>query len=387
MKSKFNQIINRKNTNSAKWDRLSWAFGTENITPMSIADMDFKASGPILNAINSITRHGIFGYSYYPDTLKKAITQWFNKKHGVKLSEADMVFAPCVLASISFLLDIFTKPGDKVLIQTPVYPPFFNIVKENNRVLIENPLINRNGHYAMDFEDFSKKATGVKIFILCNPHNPVGRVWTKKELEQIGRICVKKRILIVSDDIHCDIIYKGSGYVPIAGIAESIAQNCVTLYSPNKTFGTAGLACACAVTKNEEIKKRFRAYIMAKKLESANRISTSAWEAGCNKSRDWHTQLIKHLENNMTYLESFIKDRLPLIKFVKPEGTFLAWLDCRQMNMTEKQLKDFFYKKAGAGLSPGSIFGVEGEGFMRMNIACPLTVLKKVLYSIERSFS
>lgn len=385
MKYNFDEILNRKNTNSVKWDNLEKVFNSNEVLPLWVADMDFASPKPVIEAIKSRADHGIYGYTNKSKSYYSSIVNWLKKRINWEIDSKWLIDAPGVVPSIVFSLLSFTTPKDKILIQSPVYHPFFASVEINDRELVNCPLKAADGYYSMNYEEIENKfKSGVKATILCNPHNPVGRVWTKEELKKFGELCLKYNVLIISDEIHSDIIYKGNVHVPIASISNELLQNTVTLIAPSKTFNIAGLTTSSVIIANKTLYSKFKATASKLWLDN-NLFGVTALEAAYTYGEEWLTELIAYLQGNVDFLVNYIKERIPAIKVRKPEGTYLVWLDCRALNMDSSALKKFFIEKAKVGLNSGDMFGQGGEGFQRINIGCPRATLKEALERIEQA--
>jgi cystathionine beta-lyase len=386
MKYDFDSIVNRKNTNSVKWDLTYRVFKEKDVLPMWVADMDFKAPEAVIQAINKRAEHGIFGYTFRPDSYYEAFINWVHKRHGWKIKKEWVTNTPGVIPALNIAIMSFTKPGDKIIVQSPVYYPFFSSVKNNKRHLIINPLKLEKGQYIMDYDDLINKIDSqVKMIILCNPHNPVGRVWTKDELIRLGEICLKNDIIIVSDEIHSDLIYKGNKHIPIASISEELEKNTVTCMAPSKTFNVAGLATSTVVIPDQRLRKIFNGTINNIGIRMGNIFGIEVLEAAYRYGEEWLKELLDYLEGNLQTLIDFISTNIPKIKVIKPEGTYLVWLDFREFNLDRENLDELLIKKGKIGLEPGHVFGEEGEGFQRINIACPRIILKDGLRRIEKA--
>lgn len=386
MNYNFDIIVDRRNTNSVKWDNLNSVFGRSDILPMWVADMDFKSPEPVIEAIRKRAEHGVYGYAIEPDTLYDAVKGWVAKRHGWAIENQWQVFIPGVVTAINIAVNAFTKPGDGVIIQTPVYPPFHNAVNNNGRRLITSALKSENGHYSMDFDDLEEKIDeGVKLIILCSPHNPVGRVWSREELIRLGEICITKNVTIVSDEIHSDLVYGGNKHVPIASISEKLLENTITCIAPSKTFNVAGLSSSVAIIPHEGLRRKFNDEKTKMGIGSGNIFGLTAMEASYLYGEEWLNELLGYLDGNAAYLADYINSNIPRITVSKPEGTYLAWLDCRKMNMTPEALGKFMTEKAKVGLNNGINFGIDGSGFMRMNFGCPRSLLEEGLERIEKA--
>lgn len=385
MKYNFDKII--KPVQSEKWCGRKKIFGREDIVPMWIADMDFESPKPVVDAIVKRAEHSIFGYTFRPSSYSESIINWFSKRYNWQINKDWLNYSPGVVPALSFIALSFSHPGDKIIVQSPAYRRFFEVITPNGRQVLNNRLLLKNGKYIIDFDDFEKKASDsrAKLFFLCNPHNPVGRVWTREEIIKLGRICIKNNIIIVSDEIHSDLIYKGYKHVVFASISEEFAQNSIILNSPSKTFNLAGLQTSIVIIPNKKYYKIYDNKISSLKVGRSNVFGLVALEAAYNFGENWLEQLLEYLEGNLKYLTNFFKERVPKIKVIKPEGTYLVWLDCRQLALNDLELREFMIEKAKVGLLEGYKFGQGGEGFQRINIGCPRSTLKKSLERIEKA--
>ena len=380
----FDAVIDRRNTWSIKWDYSIRFFGQEDILPMWVADMDFPSPPAVIEAVKKRAEHGVFGYTGMPDTCLEAVMGWMKRRNGWDMEKEWIVHSPGVVTSVITSVLTFTVPGERVLVQPPVYHPFYSSISDNGRQLVVNPLKLQDGRYTMDFEDLEAKLLeGVKMMILCSPHNPVGRVWTKEELAQLGEICTKYDVLVVSDEIHSDLIYQGYSHTPFPMASEKMISKSVLLISPTKTFNLAGLYTSFEVIPDSSLRKLFEMTLHKNGAAISNILGITAAEAAFRNGEEWLNSLMLYLRGNLETVVRFFKERIPAIKVIIPEGTYLVWLDCREMGMSEPELKDFFIKEARVGLNNGSIFGSEGTGFQRMNIACPRNMLIEGLKRIE----
>ncbi len=384
----FDKGINRKGTNSIKWDFNDEMFGNKNILPMWIADMDFQSPQPVIDAIKKRARHGVYGYTDISNGFYKSIIDWMDIRHNWRIEKDWILQTQGVVPSLAISILAFTKPGEKIIIQSPVYSPFFTVVRENGRQLIVNRLKIENGKYQMDFEDLKCKIDShVKMLMLCNPHNPVGRVWSKEELEKLGKICLENNILIVSDEIHSDIIYKNHKHISIASLSEELANNTITLIAPSKTFNIAGLTTSIVIITNKKLYDDFKNRKEGLGFMLCNIFGLVALEASYKYGEEWLEQLLSYLEENVEYVINYFKERIVKVKAIEPEGTYLMWLDFRNLNLSNERLKKLIVKKARVGLSDGILFGPGGEGFQRISIACPRSLLEEGLGRIERALN
>ena len=388
MKYNFNERIDRSENHSAKWAEMEMKFGRNDLIPMWVADMDIKAAPEIVESMKKKVEQEIFGYVYRPDSYYKTATEWLKKRFGYEISPSSLIHSPGVVPSMSILVKMLTKNSDKILIQTPVYPPFASAVKDNGRELVENPLIkDGKGYYTIDFEDLEKKLSldEVKLFILCNPHNPVGRVWKKEELLKMGELCKKYNVRILADEIWRDLIMPGYKHTPMASLSKDIEDITITLFSPTKSFNLAGLQASFATFPRAEERKEFDNILGQMDVKRNNPFSLVAFETAYEKCEDWLEELILHIDGNMQYVVDFIAEKLPEIKVVKPEGTYLMWLDFNGTKIPQDKIQEFLINEAKVAMNDGGSFGSNGKGFARMNVACPRYMVKEAMERIEKA--
>lgn len=386
MQYNFDKSIDRRGTSSVKWDYLHKVFKNTEVIPMWVADMDFEAPQPVIDAVSKRAAHGIYGYTEKPSSFYHSAAEWMKKKQGWQIDSRWITVCPGVVPTLNFAILALTEPGDKVLLQSPVYPPFFASIKNNNRVLVDSPLKFQGNKYVMDFEDLeSKLKDGVKVMLLCSPHNPVGRVWSREELEKVGALCLRYDVIIVSDEIHSDLIYSNYKHTQIASMSDELAERTITCIAPSKTFNIAGLATSMTIIPNSLLRDKFNSYLNRLGIEMSNIFGITALEAAYTAGEEWLDQVMTYLEGNLDFLIDYISPRIPQIKISRPEGTYLVWMDCRELGMSQQELVNFFINKAQVGLNDGTPFGAESEGFMRMNIACPRSLLEEGLRRIEKA--
>ena len=388
MKFNFNEKVDRSKNHAAKWEEMGGKFGSNDLLPMWIADMDIKTAPEIVEAIKEKAEQAIFGYVYRPASYYETAAAWCEKRFGYKIDPKTLIHSPGVVPSMNMLVKMLTKEDEKVLIQIPVYPPFAASVKTGKRILVTNELIkDENGYYTIDFEDLEKKLSDEKVtlMILCNPHNPVGRVWKKEELQKIGDLCVKYNVRILADEIWRDLVLPGYSHTPIASLSREIENITITCFSPTKTFNIAGLQASFAVFPREEEWKAFDNELGEMDIKRNNPFSLVGFEAAYNHGEEWLSELLAHLDGNAQYVVDFVKERLPEIKTVKPEGTYLMWLDFNGLNITPEEITDMLIKDAKVAMNDGASFGVNGKGFARMNIACPRYMVEDAMARIEKA--
>ena len=384
MSFNFNKIIDRTNNFSAKWSEMNKNFGSNDLLPMWVADMDFLTAPCIMEALKDRLEQGIFGYTTRPSSYNESIVNWLDNRFSWKIKKEWLMFSPAVITSISLLIQNLTQKNDKIMIQEPVYSPFHNIVELNERDLVISPLIKLDdGSYIMDYEDIEAKIKDVKIFILCNPHNPVGRVWTREELTRLGQICLKHNVIVISDEIHSDIILKNHKHTPFASISKEFCKNTITCIAPTKTFNLAGLQSSFLVMSNPYYYEVMDRAFSTLDIKRNNAFSLVATEAAYNYGEDWLDELIKYIEDNVDFAIEYIKTNMPKLKVKKPEGTYLLWVDFNSLNVDEKDLKDALINKGKVALNSGSSFGIGGDGYYRINLACPRAMVLEALKRIE----
>lgn len=384
MKFNFDKIIDRTNNFSAKWSEMNKNFGTNNLLPMWVADMDFLTAPCVMEALKDRLEQGIFGYTTRPSSYNESIVNWLDNRFSWKINQEWLMFSPAVITSISLLIQNLTQKNDKIMIQEPVYSPFHNIVESNERSLVISPLVKLDdGSYVMDYEDIEAKIKDVKVFILCNPHNPVGRVWTREELTRLGEICLKHNVLVISDEIHSDIILKNHKHTPFASISKEFRENTITCMAPTKTFNLAGLQSSFLVISNPYYYEVMDKAFSILDIKRNNAFSLVATEAAYNYGEDWLYELIKYIEDNVDFAIDYIKNHIPQLKVKKPEGTYLLWVDFSNLNVDKEDLKNALINKGRIALSDGSSFGIGGDGYYRINLACPRSMVLEGLKRIE----
>ena len=387
MKYDFDTVIERRGTNCLKYDFAKERGKGEDVLPLWVADMDFQTAPEIRERLSQVVSHGIFGYSEGKEDYFAAVSKWYQKHFGWETKRQWLVKTPGVVFAIATAIRAFTKEGEAVLLQQPVYYPFQEVVTDNNRRLINNPLKQVEGRYQIDFEDFEEKivSNDVKLFMLCSPHNPVGRVWEEWELRKLGDICLKHGVLVVSDEIHSDFTYPGHTHHVFASLRKEYANISVTCTAPSKTFNLAGLQVSNIFIPNPELKKQFKKAIARTGYSQVNAMGLAATQAAYESGEEWLLQLKKYLAGNLEFVRTYLKERIPEIRLIEPEGTYLLWLDFRELGLSEKEREELVTKKARLWLDSGTMFGSEGEGFERINIACPRSILEQALKQLEEA--
>ncbi len=388
MKYDFDKLIERHNTCSFKWDMAEKLVGESDVLPLWVADMDFQSPAAVLEALKKRIEHGIFGYTAIPDSCYDAVVGWMKKRHNWSVKKEWITFTSGVVPALHWSVMAYTHPGDKVIIQPPVYYPFFKAARFTGRQLIENSLKYENRRYVMDFEELEKQFDSrTKLFILCSPHNPVGRVWTREELTKLGELCLKYNVVICSDEIHSDLVFKNSTHIPTASISDEIAQITVTCSAPTKTFNFVGTGLGFVIIPNKRLFNEFSNIQnnVGYESELGNLFGILATEIAYSHGEEWLDQVLDYLQGNLEFLTGYIERNIPEIKVIQPEGTYLIWLDCRALGMNDTELKDFLVKQAKVWLNDGPMFGSKEEGFQRINIGCPRSILEEALKRIEQA--
>lgn len=383
----FDILTERKNTNCLKYDFAVRRGKPEDVLPLWVADMDFKISSYIQEALQKQAEHGIYGYSEAGQEYFEALKAWMQKHHGWEVDEKWLIKTPGVVFALAMAVKAFTKEGDGVIIQQPVYYPFSEVIKDNGRRIINNRLIqDESGKYQMDFGDLEEKIVQekAKLLFLCNPHNPVGRVWSREELEKLGDICQKHRVIVVSDEIHEDFVYQGRHQV-FANVKKEYQDFTITCTAPSKTFNIAGLQVSNIFIANPRLKQKIRKEINAVGYSQLNAAGLFACQAAYQKGEEWYQAMLAYVKENIAYTKQFVETRLPGVKMAEPEGTYLVWMDFRGLGLADSELEELIVKKAGLWLDSGSIFGDEGRGFQRVNVACPRKTLKLALTKLEKA--
>lgn len=384
----FDEIINRRGSSSVKYDSLKEVFGRDDIHPMWVADMDFQAPPSVLDAVRQTAERGIFGYTFRSVESVDQFINWVQRRYNWEIKREWITSAPGIVAALPVSIRAFTKPGDKILIQTPVYPPFHNIVKENNRVLVKSPLIEGEDGWNIDWNDFENNLKdGVKMFILCSSHNPLGRVWNREELKRMGELCVKYGTIIFSDEIHADLSLYGNTHIPMASVSEEIASSTITAMAPSKTFNVAGMLNSVIISSSPTLFSGYQSELLSLHLDLGNIFGHISMEAAYSGGEKWLEDLKEYLEKNIDYASDFLQRELPQITFRRPQSSFLLWLDFRKTGLTHTEVRERLLNVCKLGLNDGLAFGSEGEGFFRMNIGTPLANVQEGFNRLKSGFT
>ena len=387
MNYNFDEIIDRSNSDCSKIENLKPLFGREDIIPLWVADMDFKSPPAITDALKKRVEHGVFGYTVQSDEYFNSIIEWLNRRHNWKINKEDITYVPGVVKGFNFAIEEFTQVGDNIIIQPPVYHPFRIMTNALGRRVVNNPLTLENGQYKMDFDGLRKIVTeqDCKMLIFCNPHNPGGRVWSIEELKELADICFENKILVISDEIHSDMALPGYTHTPFATVSSEAENNSITLMAPSKTFNIAGIVSSYAVISNNKIREKYNSYVKRRGLDEGNLFAYTATISAYKECDVWLNEMLIYVQSNIDFVNSFLKDNIPEIKAILPEASFLIWLDCRSLNLSQQELVKLFVNKAELALNDGSIFGPGGDGFMRLNVGTSKAILEKALNNLKNA--
>lgn len=378
----FDQIVERQGTGSVKWDCMA----NSSILPMWVADMDFRTAEPIVNALKKRVEHGVFGYTKVPEGYYNSVINWFSRRHNFHIERDWIQYTSGVVPALSAILKALTNPGDGVIVQTPAYNCFFSSIRNMECHLVENPLVNRDGYYQMDFEDLARKAAraDVKVLVLCNPHNPVGRAWTKEELIELGEICFKHGVKVISDEIHCDLTFPGNEHQPFAALGEEFLANTVTTNSPSKSFNIAGLQIANIITADKSLRDKIDRALNVHEVCDVNPFGVTALMAAYDEGEAWLDALREYLHQNYLTVVEFINQQLPHLSVIQQEATYLAWIDCRKLDIPSAEIGEKLINEGALMLNQGTVYGDPGEGYIRLNMACPRAQLLEGLHRMSR---
>lgn len=384
----FDEPAAREGTDCIKYDRRQETFGVKDVIPMWVADMDFNTPDFVVESLRKRLEHEIYGYSFRPVDYYLSMISWIKRRHNWTVEKEWISFSPGIVPALNFCTLAFTHPGDNIIVQPPVYFPFFSAVETHGRNLIHNRLTESEGRWVMDFASLNALIDSkTKMIIISNPHNPVGRVWTPEELNNLADICLKNNIIIISDEIHCDLVLPGFTHTPLASLSDKIAENTITLIAPSKTFNLAGLSTSAVIISNPLLRKSFNRIVENLHVGNGNIFGTIASIAAYTHGHEWLDALLDYVDHNIEFVNDYCRAMIPEIIPVQPEATYMIWLDCRKFSMTGKELQNFFVCKAGIGMNEGSTFGPGGEGFMRMNIGTTHQTVMKAMEQIEKAVS
>lgn len=385
MKYNFDELIERRGTDSVKWDGVKNVWGRDDLLAMWVADMDFRTPPFVMEALRKRLEHEVLGYTFACEEWYTSICNWLHKRHQWDITREMLTFVPGIVRGQAFALQCFTNPGDKVMVMTPVYHPFFLVTERLGREVVYSPLDLRDGQYQIDFERFSRDIQGCKALILCNPHNPGGRVWTVEELRRIADICKESGTLVISDEIHADLTLPPYKHHPFATVSENAAQNSLTFMAPSKAFNMPGLGSSYAITVNADIRRRFRQFMEAGEFCEGHLLAYIGTAAAYMQGEEWLSQLLDYLKDNIDFTENYLKEHVPGISMIRPQASYLIFLDCRALGLPQDELAKLFSEKAHLALNDGTMFGKPGEGFMRLNVGCPRSVLQQALGQLKKA--
>lgn len=387
MKYNFDEVIERRGTDSVKWDGVKNIWGSDDLIPMWVADMDFRTPPFVIEALRKRLEHEILGYTFACEEWYTSIFDWLQRRHQWEVTREMLTFVPGIVRGQAFALQCFTNPGDKVMVMTPVYHPFFLVTERMGREVVYSPLDLYDGHYQIDFERFSKDIQGCKVLILCNPHNPGGRVWTVEELRRIAAICKDNGVLVISDEIHADLTLPPYKHYPFATVSEAAAQISLTFMAPSKAFNMPGLCSSYAIVVDEELRNRFQTFMEASEFSEGHLFAYIGTAAAYMHGEEWLEQMLDYIQGNIDFTDNYLKTYIPQIKMIRPQASYLVFLDCRALHLNQEDLTILFSDKAHLALNDGRMFGKPGEGFMRLNIGCPRSVLEQALRQLAEAFA
>lgn len=379
----FDEVIDRRGTDSVKWDGMKNVWGHNNLLAMWVADMDFRTPSFVMDALRKRLEHEVLGYTFACEEWYTSICSWLDRRHGWKITREMLTFVPGIVRGQAFALQCFTEPGDKVMVMTPVYHPFFLVTQRMGRVPVYSPLDLKDGHYQINFDRFRQDIQGCKVLILCNPHNPGGRVWTVEELRQIADICQENHVFVISDEIHADLTLPPYKHHPFATVSEAAAHNSLTFMAPSKAFNMPGLGSSYAVTPDEDIRHRFQTFMEAGEFCEGHLLAYIGTAAAYTHGNAWLEQMLEYVKGNIDFTEKYLQEHIPGIGMIRPQASYLIFLDCRGLDLSQEELVKLFADKAHLALNDGSMFGEPGKGFMRLNVGCPRSVLAQALKQLE----
>lgn len=385
MKYNFDEVIERRGTDSVKWDAVEGIWGRNDLLPMWVADMDFRTPPCVMEALRKRLEHEVLGYTFTCEEWYTSICNWLHRRHQWDITREMLTFVPGIVRGQAFALQCFTNPGDKVLVMTPVYHPFFLVTERLGREVVYSPLDLYDGHYHINFDRFREDIKGCKAFILCNPHNPGGRVWTVEELRQIAEICKDNHTFVISDEIHADLTLPPYKHHPFATVSEAAAQNSVTFMAPSKAFNMPGLGSSYAIVVDEALRHRFRAFMEAGEFCEGHLLAYIGAAAAYMHGEDWLEQMLAYIQGNIDFTENYLKEHVPGVGMIRPQASYLVYLDCRALGLPQAELVRLFVDKAHLALNDGTMFGKPGEGFMRLNIGCPRSELERALKQLAEA--
>lgn len=387
MNYNFDEIIDRRGTDSVKWDAVGERFGRNDLLPLWVADMDFRTPPFIIEALRTRMEHEVLGYTFASEAWYTSIIAWLQKRYGWTIQREMLTFMPGIVRGLAFAIHCFTRPGDKVMVMPPVYHPFFLVTQKNKREVVYSPLVLRDGQYEIDFDRFKSDLQGCKLLILSNPHNPGGRVWTPEELAMIAELCAESGTLVISDEIHADLTLPPYKHTTYALVSEKARQNSLVFMSPSKAFNMPGLASSYCVIENEALRHQFQAYMEASEFSEGHLFAYLSVAEAYSNGTEWLDQALAYIQGNIDFTDTYLCTHIPGIRVIRPQASYLVFLDCRELGLSQEKLVDLFVNGAHLALNNGTTFGKEGEGFMRLNVACPRSVLEKALSQLQQAIN
>ena len=387
MNYNFDEIIDRRGTDSVKWDAVGERFGRNDLLPLWVADMDFRTPPFIIEALRTRMEHEVLGYTFASEAWYTSIIAWLQKRYGWTIQREMLTFMPGIVRGLAFAIHCFTRPGDKVMVMPPVYHPFFLVTQKNKREVVYSPLVLRDGQYEIDFDRFKSDLQGCKLLILSNPHNPGGRVWTPEELAMIAELCAESGTLVISDEIHADLTLPPYKHTTYALVSEKARQNSLVFMSPSKAFNMPGLASSYCVIENEALRHQFQAYMEASEFSEGHLFAYLSVAEAYSNGTEWLDQALAYIQGNIDFTDTYLRTHIPGIRVIRPQASYLVFLDCRELGLSQEKLVDLFVNGAHLALNNGTTFGKEGEGFMRLNVACPRSVLEKALSQLQQAIN
>lgn len=380
----FDETIDRSASNASKWAKMEQIWGRKDLLPLWVADMDFRTPPFIINTLRQRLDHEVLGYTCPHEGYYQSIIDWNNEQYGLSVKREEVMYVPGVVAGIYQIMQALTEKGDRILIQSPVYHPFTLVPEASERIIVRSPLRWNKDTFEMDLEDLEERICGCKLMILCNPHNPGGIVWTADSLRRVADICAKHNVTVIADEIHCDMVLGGHRHIPFASVNDTARRISITLQSPTKTFNMPGIVAAHALVFDETLRRRYFSYAEQSDFDLGNVFAFLAVEAAYTQGKEWKSQMLDYVQDNIDYVDEFLRTRLPAIGMIRPQASFLVFLDCRGLNFgTQTELERFFAEKAGLALNSGTLFGEEGKGFMRLNVGCPRRTLEQALKQLQ----
>lgn len=387
MNYNFDEIIDRRGTDSVKWDAVGERFGRNDLLPLWVADMDFRTPPFIIEALRTRMEHEVLGYTFASEAWYTSIIAWLQKRYGWTIQREMLTFMPGIVRGLAFAIHCFTRPGDKVMVMPPVYHPFFLVTQKNKREVVYSPLVLRDGQYEIDFDRFKSDLQGCKLLILSNPHNPGGRVWTPEELAMIAELCAESGTLVISDEIHADLTLPPYKHTTYALVSEKARQNSLVFMSPSKAFNMPGLASSYCVIENEALRHQFQAYMEASEFSEGHLFAYLSVAEAYSNGTEWLDQALAYIQGNIDFTDTYLRTHIPGIRVIRPQASYLVFLDCRELGLSQEKLVNLFVNGAHLALNNGTTFGKEGEGFMRLNVACPRSVLEKALSQLQQAIN